>query len=328
VAIVIPARNEAALVGQAVDSLVRQDYAGRFHIFVVDDQSSDETAARARAAAGPGRLTVISVPPRAEGWTGKLWAVSAGIRAAAPDEPEYFLLTDADITHAPASLSRLVAQAAGGGYDIVSRMAELHCETFAERALIPPFVFFFFLLYPPAWIADPRRATAGAAGGCLLIRRAALDAIGGMAAIRSEIIDDCALARAVKRRGGTLRLELTRQARSIREYGGFTGIGRMISRSAFTQLRHSPWLLTGALAGMFATFLLPPLLVGRPLGTLACLLMMTAYTPMLRYYRRSVLWAPFLPLAAAFYIGATVHSAIAYWRGRGGVWKGRVQDPL
>ena len=211
-------------------------------------------------------------------------------------------------------------------------MVKLQCETLAEKALIPAFVFFFFMLYPPAWTEDPKRATAGAAGGCILLRWAALDRIGGIAAIRGELIDDCALAKAVKKSGGKLWLGLTSKSRSIRSYGTFGEIGRMISRTAFWQLRHSTALLAGTVAGMFITYMLPPLLVfsGKlvpaGLGAYAWILMIAGYAPTLRFYGVSMLWAPLLPLVALFYTGATVHSAVQYWSGRGGEWKGRAQD--
>ena len=234
---------------------------------------------------------------------------------------DYLLLTDADIVHAPENLARLVGRAERGGFDLVSYMATLHCETRAERALIPAFVFFFFLLYPPRW-------GTGAAGGCMLIRRAALERIGGIAAIRGELIDDCALAAAVRRTGGRVWLGLSRDTLSIRPYETFAEIGRMISRSAFTQLRHSAWLLAGTVAGLLFTYVLPPVLAigGSWWGAAAWGMMSVAYFPALRFYRRSPLWAPLLPLVAVFYMGATVNSAVEYWRGRGGVWKGRVQD--
>ncbi len=329
---VVPARDEADVVGRAVASLAAQEYAGEFHIVLTDDGSADGTADVARRAA-PGRITVIRGEPLPEGWSGKMWAVDQGVRAAAALEPEYLLLTDADITHAPGTLEALVARAADGDYSLASYMATLECATAAERALIPAFVFFFFLLYPPEWIADSRRRTAGAAGGCILIRGQALEGIGGIETIRGELIDDCALAHAVKRAGGRVWLGLNRETRSIRPYKNFREIGRMISRSAFRQLRHSGVLLTGAALGLGVTYLLPPILTaacwGEPAGVLGAAawgLMSIAYFPALRYYRVSALRAPLLPLVTLFYMGATIHSAYAYWRGRGGVWKGRVQD--
>ena len=327
---VIPARNEAAVVGKSVASLAGQWYPGEFHIVLVDDDSTDGTADAARAAAPGDLLTVIRAAPLPEGWTGKLWAVSEGVREAARFEPDYLLLTDADIVHPPENLAALASRAAAGNYDLVSYMATLRCRTLAERALVPAFVFFFFLLYPPAWIADPRRKTAGAAGGCMLIHRAALDRIGGIAAIAGELIDDCALARAVKRSGGRVWLGLSAATQSIRDYNTFGEIGSMISRTAFTQLRYSVFLLAQTLLGLALTYLVPPILTfaatgpARAIAGATWLLMSASYVPALRYYRRSSLWAPFLPAIAVFYMGATLHSAISHWRGAGGKWKGRV----
>ncbi len=332
VAIVIPARNEAETIGPAIASLAAQNFTGATHIFLVDDHSIDATAEVARHSADPDRVTVAAAPPLAPGWTGKLWALAEGLRRAEMFYPDYVLFSDADIVHSPDGLARLTAHAEAGGYDLVSWMVKLRCETFAEQALIPAFVFFFFMLYPPAWTENTGRRTAGAAGGCILLRWTALTRIGGIAAIRSELIDDCALARAVKSSGGKIWLGITSETRSIRGYGTFSEIGRMISRTAFWQLRHSTILLLGTIAGMFVTYMLPPLLLftGRPLemalGALAWGLMMAVYAPTLRIYGRFFVWAPALPLVALFYTGATIHSAIRYWTGRGGEWKGRAQD--
>lgn len=334
IAVVIPARNEASSVGQAVRSLLAQDYAGPVRIILVDDCSSDGTAEVAReaaAAAGANsRLTIVQARPLPKGWTGKLWAVAEGLQEAAG--ADYLLLTDADVVHAPENVRELAARAETGGLDLASLMVKLRCESLAERALIPAFVFFFFKLYPPSWIARQDDKTAGAAGGCVLIRPAALDRIGGIAAIRSELIDDCSLAAAVKRSGGRIWLGATSRTHSIRDYKTFREIERMVSRTAFTQLKHSIPLLAGTVIGMALTYLAPPLLflLASPpaawLGLAAWILMAAAYWPTLRFYRRSALWAPLLPLVALFYVAATVHSAWSYWRGRGGAWKGRVQD--
>lgn len=326
VAVIIPARNEADVIGRAITSLVSQDYLGPVHLIVVDDHSTDGTAAIARGVAAT-NLTVLPAEPLQPGWTGKLWAVNQGVREARRFAPDYLLLTDADIVHAPDDLSTLIAQAAAGPYDVVSLMVRLHCRTTAERALIPAFVFFFFLLYPPAWIRNPRSGTAAAAGGCLLIRRGALERAGGIEAIRGELIDDCALARAVKRTGGSVLLGLSSGTVSIREYGTFTAIGAMISRTAFTQLRHSWWRLAGTVAGLLITYLLPvaAALSGNLVGVAAWILMCVLYLPILRFYQSAPFWAPVLPAVALFYIGATVHSAISYRLGSGGLWKGRVQ---
>jgi hopene-associated glycosyltransferase HpnB len=309
-----------------VRSLAAQSYAGRFHIVLIDDASDDGTSEAARSAAPAEMLTVLRGAPLPAGWTGKLWAVSQGIIQAEALSPDYFLLTDADIVHAPEALEKLVAQAEQG-YDLVSWMVELRCESLAEHALIPAFVYFFLLLYPPAWTSNKRMRTAGAAGGCLLIRRRTLERIGGIARIRGELIDDCALARAVKDSGGQVWLGLSSESRSIREYPTFGDIGAMISRTAFTQLRYSPLLLVGTLAGIALTFFAPPVaaLHGNLTGIAAWVLMAAMYVPALRRYRRPLFWTPALPLVASFYAGATIHSAWAWARGAGGMWKGRPQ---
>ena len=332
VAVVIPARNEADVIGQVVRSLLEQDYPGPLHILVVDDHSSDGTAGVVAKAAN-GRtdcLTILPAAPLPAGWTGKMWALAQGVERAAEFSPDYFLFTDADIVHAPGSIGSLVAMAQTRGLDMVSMMVMLECSSFAERALIPAFVFFFFMLYPPGWVSDRGKRTAGAAGGDILVRAEALRKAGGIETIRKELIDDCALAREIKRNGG-ISLGLTRNAASIRSYHGFSGIGRMISRNAFYQLRHSVWLLLGTLLGLGITYLAPPVLVffggwASAFGGLAWLGMSLSFLPMVRFYGLSPLWAITFPLVALFYAGATVHSAMQYWMGRGGEWKGRAQD--
>jgi hopene-associated glycosyltransferase HpnB len=331
---VIPARNEAPVVGRAVASLAQQKYPGAFHIVLSDDASDDDTALAAREAAHDtgldARLTVIRAGRLPGGWTGKMWAVAEGVQAADRLHPEYLLLTDADIVHAPDNLAGLVARAQSGGYDLVSYMVKLQCRSLAEQALIPAFVFFFFMLYPPSH-------GTGAAGGCILIRRDALERAGGILRIRGELIDDCALARAVRQSGGRVWMGLSAATCSIRGYeagyAAFGQIGRMISRTAFTQLRHSALLLAATVLGLALTFLAPPLLTllgsrgaASGMGAIAWLLMSVAYYPALRFYQRPWFWAPLLPAVALFYLGATIHSAVAYWSGAGGFWKGRVQD--
>jgi hopene-associated glycosyltransferase HpnB len=321
VAVVIPGRNEAPYIAEAISSL-----AGK-HVIVVDDNSSDTTGDIARLHGA----TVINGAPLPPGWTGKMWAVAQGVAAASTSHPDYLLLTDADVVHAPGSTSQLIAKAEEGRFDLVSLMVLLRTESLAERALIPAFVFFFLMLYPPPLIENPSGSTAGAAGGCMLIRREMLERIGGIEAIRGELIDDCALAQAVKQCGGKLWLGLTRDTRSIREYGGFTGIWSMISRTAFTQLHYSPVLLCGTLAGLTIVYIAPPVLaltfqpLASSLDFAAWLLMSLAYTPILRFYRSPLFWAPALPLIALVYAGATIDSAVRYWTGRGGTWKGRAQ---
>jgi hopene-associated glycosyltransferase HpnB len=323
------------VIARSVGSLLQQSYPGPLHIFVVDDNSTDGTASAARAATGssPGAaLTVITGKPLPPGWSGKLWAVQQGVEQALLLKPKFLLLTDADIRHSPENLAGLSAVADSAAYDLASFMVKLHCRTMAEKLLIPAFVFFFFLLYPPDWISDPRRRTAGAAGGCILIRPEALERAGGIAAIRHEIIDDCALAAAFKRNGGKVWLGVTRDTHSLRAYKSFGEVERMIARSAFNQLRHSALLLTGAIVGLALLYLLPlgllfsasHMLVG--LGAIALLMMFMAYLPMVRFYGLNLLWALTLPLSATFYMIATMHSALNYWSGKGGEWKGRAQD--
>lgn len=336
VAAVIPARNEADVIGDAVHSLLQQSCAGAIHIFLVDDNSSDGTAEAAReAAANSSRSDVLAVihgQSLPDGWTGKLWAMQQGIEQALRLHPQFLLLTDADVQHSPENVAALVAVAESGGYDLASFMAKLHCRSLPEKLLIPAFVFFFFMLYPPEWIRNPRRKMAGAAGGCVLIRPEALARAGGVEAIRGQIIDDCALARMVKRSGGKVWLGVTPDTRSLRAYKSFSEIERMIARTAFNQLQHSAWLLLGAIAGLLLIYLLPLVLLlsgSRTLalvGAAAYLLMWVTYSPMVRFYRLNATWALTLPFSAAFYMAATVHSAVTYWSGRGGEWKGRAQD--
>src|SRR5436190_1981074 len=334
---VIPARDEAAVIGRAVGSLLAQDYSGALHIIVVDDYSSDGTAAAAQDAAmragGADRLTVIAADPLPAGWSGKLWAMRQGIAAARARAPDYLLLTDADIVHAPHNLAALVARAEQGGCDLASLMVRLNCRTVWERLLIPAFVFFFFMLYPPRWVADPYRRTAAAAGGCMLIRRATLERIGGVDSIGHEIIDDCALARRVKA-VGRVWLGAAAGTCSIREYRSWRPLWDMIARCAFAQLGYSAAALVAMVALMIVIFAMPPVLLlsgatsGIALGAAAWLAMSLAYLPMLRFYRCPVMLAPCLPLIALFYTAATSASAIQFWRGRGGQWKGRYQAEI
>jgi hopene-associated glycosyltransferase HpnB len=336
VVVVIPARDEADSIGTTISSLLRQKLAGTLQIILVDDGSTDGTAERAtQAAQGAGRsldLTVLRGALLPSGWTGKLWAMTQGTRAALERKPDYLLFTDADIEHDPDSVASLVAIAQRQQRDMVSYMVRLATTTFPERCLIPAFVFFFFKLYPPAWAAASGTRTAAAAGGCVLIRPEALARAGGLEAIRGEIIDDCALAAIVKGSGGRIWLGLAPHARSLRSYGSFGQIGAMISRTAFNQLHHSHLLLAGTLVGLVLTYMLPPLLLltGEPrlaaLGIAAWAMMSFSYLPMVRYYGLSPAWSVCLPGIALFYAGATVHSAIQYDLGRGGRWKGRAQD--
>jgi len=332
---VIPARDEADVIGDAVASLLAQDYAGRLDIVIVDDHSSDGTGAVARAVAAAAgavdRVTVLEAAPVPAGWTGKLWAVRQGTAAAVEIEPDFLLLTDADIVHDRDNLRRLVARAEAGQYDLVSLMVRLHCRGLWERLLVPAFVFFFFKLYPPRWVADSAHRIAAAAGGCMLLRGDMLARIGGVDSIRHEIIDDCALARRVKALG-RVWLGIADDTRSVRPYGSWRPLWDMISRCAFAQLNFSLGILLALMVGMGVTYLAPPLLVllsgsrlGMALGAAAWLAMAVSFLPMLKMYRCSPLVAPLLPLIAAFYMAATLGSAVQFWRGRGGAWKGRFQ---
>ena len=331
---VVPARDEAAVIGRAVASLLTQDYPGRLSVVVTADSSSDGTARTAMEAAAfvdaAERLTVVTAPPPEAGWSGKMWAQSRGLAAAADHHPgaELWLLTDADIGHHPAELRRMVAQLLAERLDMASLMVRLVTATAAEKAVIPAFVFFFRMLYPFRWVSDPTRPTAAAAGGYMLVRRSMLERIGGLAAISGALIDDCSLAARIKGHGGRLSLALSGDTVSLRGYEGLSGLWKMIARSAYTQLHCSPLLLAGTVLAMGIGFLLPPaaaLACHSLPGWLAWAAMSVAFAPMLRFYRLPVILAPLLPLVAIFYLGATVDSARRHWQGRGGEWKGRVQ---
>jgi hopene-associated glycosyltransferase HpnB len=377
VSVVIPARNEADLLPITLKSLLLQDYPGDFNVFLVDDRSTDGTANFAEGVAHavnkPQQLYIVSGESLPPGWTGKLWAIEQGIQKAvetrliasrqtqliAPRQtPDYFLLTDADIQHDVGSLRRLVAKAEQENLDLVSVMVRLRCESLWEKLLIPAFVFFFQKLYPFRWVNNPNKATAAAAGGSILIRRVALEQIGGIAVIRQTLIDDCALAQAVKgSRGwgnraqgepkttyntssppsssqGRIWLGLSTLTRSLRPYPSLETVWDMVARTAYTQLNYSPVLLGGTLVAMTLIYLVPP--VGVVIGLLtgnwvvafislsAWLLMTLAYLPTIRFYQCSPLLAVCLPAIAFLYTLMTLDSAIRHWQGRGGAWKGRV----
>jgi hopene-associated glycosyltransferase HpnB len=336
---VIPARDEADMIAHSVGSLLRQDYAGRFSVVVVDDQSSDGTAAAARGAANAAgaadRLRVVAGSSLPAGWTGKLWAMRQGLAAvdAGAAAPEFVLFSDADIAYAPHVLTRLVAIGRSRNSVLTSLMVKLRCESAAERWLVPAFVFFFQMLYPFAWVNDPERSAAAAAGGCMLVRRYALVAAGGLEALRGALIDDCALGALMKRQG-PIWLGLTEDVQSLRPYPGFADFRRMVARSAFAELRYSPLRLAGAVAGMALVYLAPPLFAvfaggfAQAAGALAWAMMALALAPTLRLYGRPRASGLFLPAIATAYIAFTLDSAMQYWRGRGGYWKGRIQAPM
>ncbi|MGH4035597.1 glycosyltransferase [Actinomycetota bacterium Odt1-20B] len=336
VCVVVPARDEAGVLAESLPSLLVQDYPGRAEIFLVDDGSSDGTGELARSLAArhgglPLTVTTPGEPP--SGWTGKLWAVRHGIGLARAREPEYLLLTDADIAHEPDSLRELVAAARAGGHDLVSLMARLRVVSLWERLVVPAFVYFFAQLYPFRWIARRGGRTAAAAGGCVLLRAEAAERARVPDAIRHAVIDDVALARAVKRSGGHIWLGLADRVDSVRPYPRLADLWRMVSRSAYAQLRHSPALLVGTVAGLAVVYLVPPVALVAGLATgnaavagaggLAWLLMTATYVPMLRYYRQPLWLAPLLPFTAFLYLLMTVDSAVQHYRGRGAAWKGR-----
>jgi len=343
VAAIVPARNEEETVAEVVGSLLAQDYPGPLCVTVLDDRSTDSTAARAAAVIGQleagDRATVLNGEPLPAGWAGKLWAQQQGIQQALARQPDtgFFFFGDADIVHRPDILRALVAKAETDRRDLVSLMARLNCRSLWEKLLIPAFIFFFQKLYPFARANDDGSTVAAAAGGCVLIRRQTLEKIGGPAALRDALIDDCTLARLVKRAGGRLWIGLTDTSRSLRVYDDLQPIWMMVARSAFTQLRYSAFLLAGTVLGMTLIYLLPPLLViayplhGLPgvaaIGLVTLLLMAFAYRPTIAYFALPAAWALTLPAAALLYLAMTVDSARRHWFGRGSHWKGRDYGP-
>ncbi|MBO4260500.1 glycosyltransferase [Streptomyces griseorubiginosus] len=336
VCVVVPARDEAAVLPSSLPSLLAQDYPGRAEVFLVDDGSSDGTGELARELArehGGLPLTVDSPGEPPAGWTGKLWAVRHGIGLARARGPEYLLLTDADIAHAPDSLRELVAAARTGGFDMVSQMARLRVESAWERLVVPAFVYFFAQLYPFRRIGRKGARTAAAAGGCVLLRAETAERAHVPDAIRHAVIDDVALARAVKGGGGHIWLGLAEKVDSVRPYPRLHDLWRMVSRSAYAQLRHNPLLLFGTVLGLLLVYLVPPLslIAGlaagdattAALGGLAWLVMTGTYLPILRYYDQPSWLAPLLPFTAFLYLLMTVDSAVQHYRGRGAAWKGR-----
>ncbi|MGB3492426.1 MAG: glycosyltransferase [Elainellaceae cyanobacterium] len=347
--VVIPARDEADSIATTVRSLLNQDYPGSLSILLVDDHSTDGTrdvaAGAAQGLMSSERATrsfeVLQAQPLPPGWTGKLWALDQGTRAVLgrSPQPQFILLSDADIAHDPQNLSRLVAKAQQDSLDLASIMVKLRCESVWEQMLIPAFVFFFEKLYPFRWVNNPSRATAAAAGGCILIRSTALQRIGGIATLRDALIDDCTLAHQVKHSGfdktqfRPIWLGLSSRTSSLRPYPDLKTVWDMVARTAYTQLNYSPLLLVGTLLGMALVYLVAPvgliggLIVGQPaiaiLSLATWLMMAIAYWPILRFYRCSPLWAAGLPAIASLYTLMTLDSALRHWQGRGGQWKGR-----
>jgi len=338
VSVVVPARNEASLLPQTLPRLLDQDYPGRAEVILVDDGSNDDTAEVARHLAEAGTrlaLRVVNGTSHPPGWVGKTWALQQGTEAAdgGPVKPEFLLFTDADIHHPQDSLSRLVAYAVSDDRDLVSLMARLRTATRWEKLIVPAFVYFFAQLYPFRLVARRRSRTAAAAGGCVLLRHRALARAGGLEAIAGAVIDDVALGRAVKRTGGSIWLGLTDEVTSIRPYARLMDLWDMVTRSAYTQLRHSSAAVAGAVAGLTAVYLGPLIVLiagaasGQPevalAGLVAWVLMTASYLPMVRAYHLAPAWALTLPLAAGTYAAMTVDSARRHRRGQGAAWKGR-----
>ncbi len=336
--IIVPARNEADALPRSLSSLLTQDYPGAWRVILVDDHSDDGTGALAKKIAAEhsktDHLTIINAPTLVEGWSGKLAALQAGVTQSTSD---YLLFTDADIAHPTDSLQRLTARAVEKNLDLVSRMVKLHCQSFAEKLLIPAFVFFFSMLYPFHRSNDADSSVAAGAGGVMFVKRAALNNIGGLTRVKHALIDDCSLAKALKEHGGAhetagrTELTLVRDIQSLRLYPNLRDIWGMISRTAFTQLKYSLLMLVGTVIGMLLLFVAPIvlLLTGRPMiaeiGLAAWIVMSIMYMPMIGFYDLPLVWALSLPIAALVYIGATIDSARLYWQGKGGQWKGRSQ---
>ncbi len=331
---IIPARNEGEHLRQCLESLLHQEFQGEWKIVLVNDNSTDATGtiAHALAKADP-RLRVVDGSPLAAGWSGKMWAVAQGLAQPEASQADYVLLTDADILHGPHHLAALVYTALQGNYDLTSEMVRLRTESLPERALVPAFVFFFSMLYPFLAVSDSHRSIAAAAGGTMLVSRAALERIGGVSRIGSALIDDVALAREIKRGGHRIWLGHADHALSLRQYPHFTDIWNMIARSAYVQLGKSPMVLGGTVAGMSLLYAVPVALAlagqkhARWLGLASWATMAVLFQPTLRHYGRSWLWGPALPSIAAFYLAATLGSAVRHHRGQGGGWKGRVYPP-
>ena len=344
---VIPARDEADLIGETLSSVLGQRYPGLLSVYLVDDRSSDCTVRvakeAARRASGHHSFHVVTASGRPEGWVGKVWALQQGVEAVSDEDHKYFWFTDADIVHSRDVLTSLVARAEGEGLDMVSVMAKLHVSTLWDRLLIPAFVFFFGKLYPFRWVNDHKRGTAAAAGGCVLVRKDRLVEDGGFETIRDAVIDDCALAKLVRGTEGRGRLWLgvSQEVRSIRPYDGLRGIWDMVARTAYVQLGRSPVLLGGTVFGMVWLYVGPPAAVGAAIGLAAAGiwdtpswvlllsgagvwgLMSALYTPMLKWYGLGRWLGPLLPVAGVLYTLMTLDSGRRSWMGRGGGWKGR-----
>ena len=341
---VVPVRNEAKVISDSLSSLLQQDYRGEFNIVLVDDQSTDRTTTIAKEIAQKlncqSKLHLVTGESLPVGWKGKIWAIAQGIDYLSTQniKPGYLLLTDGDIQHDRHNLQKLVDFAQIKQLDLVSLMVLLRCQSFWEKLLIPAFVFFFEKLYPFDWVNNPQKSIAAAAGGCILIRRQTLENIGGIAAIRDALIDDCSLAQKVKAQNYQIWLGLTSSNFSLRPYENLKSIWDMVARSAYTQLNYSVWLLVIAVIGMIILYLSSPiaLFVGiiqqnmaiASFGIIIWFLMAIAYLPTIQLYRLSPWWSLSLPAIAFLYTLMTIDSARKYWLGEGEVWKGRTYQKL
>ena len=340
---VIPARNEEDVLGETLPTVLNQRYAGDLRVILVDDRSEDDTSSVAQHAAGesgfPHRLTVLPGQPLPDNWAGKVWAMNQGTEQAAEGMADFIWFTDADIAHDPGMLQALVRKASTDNLDLVSLMAQLSISSRWDRLLIPAFVYFFAKLFPFRFVNNPRLRTAGAAGGCILVRRRALEEAGGVEAIRAALIDDCALGQLIKGHGGRVWLGFTHGVRSARVYGTLSSIWDMVARSAFHQLNYSVVQLIGTVIGMLLIYVVPPAetIVGiacavlntpdsiniAMVGGAAWGLMTISFFPMLRHQRSGIWLAPLLPIAGVLYTAMTVSSAWRHVTGRSGMWKGR-----
>jgi hopene-associated glycosyltransferase HpnB len=348
VSAVVPARNEVDLLPVTLPTLLKQDYPGGFHVYLVDDRSTDgtsEAAMRVAQECGTAdRLTVVQGTDLPEGWKGKVWAMQQGVRHSEEGRSEYVLLADADVAHEPGVLRALVDKARARKLDLVSLMTVLRVKSLWDRLLVPAFVYFFAKLYPFRWVSDPHKRVAGANGGCILLRREALEKAGGFEVMADAIIDDCTMGALIKRNGGRTWLGFTRDARSLRPHESLSTTWNMVARYAFAQLNYSPLLLLGTVLSMLLAYLVPPVgtafgavvlgTTGHPVAGLwlvlaslaAWMLMAGSYLPMLRLYGLSPLLVPLLPVSAFLYTLMTISSGLRYWRGQGSVWKGRTYE--
>ena len=335
ITILIPARNEAKYIKNSLMSLLRQNYEGKYRAIVVDDSSSDATLEIVKGISKKNnKIHVMQGKVLKEGWAGKVWAQYQGINFIKKKFPnsKYILFTDADIAHSPNNLKNLTIKAESESLDLVSLMVLLKANNFSEKILIPAFVFFFQKLYPFEWVNDPRRKIAAAAGGCMLVNYFTLKKSGGIEKIKNQIIDDCALARILKK-NGRIWLGITKETKSLRNYKKISEIWSMVTRSAYDQLNYSILLLIICAFGMFCTYMIPVIALSVGFfdennylfftGLIAWFIMSYTYIPTLRNFNEKSFMATFLPIASIFYTLTTIDSARMHLWGSGGSWKDR-----